>query len=112
MSIRMTVNGQVINVEGNRISNVSMINDKIIIGGQTVISNLSGNVHVTWEGGTIENLTSDGSITCNDVAGNVSALGSVTCNDVIGSVCAGGSIVAKGYLKGSISAGGSVKIGC
>ena len=104
---RITVNGQSFNVSGG---SVSIINGVIVVGGNTVISGLSGDVNIKWEG-DLTSLKTDSSVTCGNVGGNVEAGGSVNCNDVKGSVSCGGSLRASGHIGKSISAGGSVKIG-
>lgn len=58
--------------------------------------------------GTIQELSSDGSVTCNDVKGNVSAGGSVKCGSVGGNASAGGSINCDG-IAGNAVAGGSIR---
>lgn len=107
MTTRITVDGQTFTVEGN---NVSIINGVVTVGGSTVISGLTGNVNIKWEG-DLASLKTDASVTCRDVNGSVEAAGSVNCGNVSGSVNAGGSIKASGHIGKSINAGGSVKIG-
>lgn len=42
--------------------------------------------------GTIQNLDTDASVNCRNIAGDVRAGGSVNCDDIKGSVTAGGSV--------------------
>lgn len=58
--------------------------------------------------GTLTNLTTDASVNCNAVTGNVSAGGSVNCDDIGGNVSAGGSVNCDD-VGGNVVAGGSVR---
>lgn len=102
---RITINGVTIEVEG---SNVSVRNGTIYVDGATVQSGLSGDVHIIWEG-DLARLEADGSVTCRNVHGDVTAGGSVQCKDISGKISAGGSVKAS-KCGGSINAGGSVRI--
>lgn len=62
--------------------------------------------------GHIQNIEVHGDVTCDNIAGDVSAGGSVRCGNIGGSINAGGSVQASGRIgQGSINAGGSVRIG-
>lgn len=101
------VNGQSFSVSGNNLNNIQISNGTIMIGGNIITSDLSGDVHIHWDG-PLANLTCDGSVTCQDIQGSAQAGGSISCNNA-GSVNAGGSVRASGNV-GPINAGGSVRI--
>lgn len=105
MSTRISINGKTIIIDGNA-SNVSIANGTVTVNGKAVASDLSGIVEVKWEG-PLATLTSDASVTCGDVQGNVRAAGSVSAGNVAGSINAGGSIQC-GTVGGNVNAGGSV----
>jgi hypothetical protein len=99
------IDGKRITVQGN---NISIVNGQISIDGKTIDDNLSGEVHIIWEG-DLANLTTDGSVTCNDVHGNVSSGGSANIGgNVGGNIFSGGSANITGNVSGSVSAGGSI----
>lgn len=103
---KVTING--VQFEGN---NVTIINGKITIDGVSGVvgsSALCGVVEIRITEGTIGSLTTDASVTCGLVSGDVSAGGSVKCDSVGGSVNAGGSVRCE-KVGGSINAGGSVR---
>lgn len=102
---KITINGVTIEVEGNT---VSVNNGRIIVDGKVIKDNLSGNVHVKWEG-ELARLESDASVECGDVEGNVAAGGSINCKNVAGGVQAGGLVQAL-HVAGGIMAGGSVTV--
>jgi hypothetical protein len=73
-------------------NNVTIRNGAVIIDGASQPGILTGVVEIKITEGTISRLDTDASVTCGDVAGQVSAGGSVSCNNVGGSVNAGGSV--------------------
>jgi len=100
----ITINGKCIEVKG---SHISIVNGVVKVDGVTIESGLQGVVEVKWEG-PIAILSTDASVTCGDVGGNVSAGGSVHSENIQGSVTAGGSVHA-GDISGGVTAGGSIK---
>lgn len=91
---------------GNSISvinGVVTIDDVIQDGGK-----LSGVVEIRITEGTLQNLTTDAPVNCNDVLGDVSAGGPVNCENVGGNVKAGGPVNCEN-VAGMVSAGGSIK---
>ena len=115
---RIVINGITVEVEG---SNVVVRNGVLYVDGESVQSQLSGDVNIIWEG-DLANLFADGSVTCGDVEGNVTAGGSVRSQKIDGNVTAGGSVhtggtVARGGRIGhgdisvsGINAGGSIHV--
>lgn len=57
------------------------------------------------------NVTAGGSVTCDDVYGSVRAEGDVTCDEVYGSVTANGSVTCDD-VNGNVEAGGNVTCDC
>ena len=53
------------------------------------------------------NVTAGGDVTCDDVYGSVTAEGSVTCDEVYGSIRAGGNVTCDD-VNGNVDAGGNV----
>ena len=102
---KITINGKTIEVESG---NVSIINGTVKVNGISIKTGLSGSVDIKWEG-ELASLTTDGSVECQDVKGDVDAGGSVQCRDIGGSVDAGGSVSGHN-ITGNIDAGGSVSI--
>ena len=102
-----------ININGNTFtgSNISIVNDRVIIDGKTQVSNINMNQTLHIEViGNIESLRADGSVTMNgDVEGNVDCGGSFKGNNVKGSVDCGGSCNC-GQVGGDVDAGGSVSM--
>lgn len=100
------IDGKRINVQGN---NISIINGIISIDGKIIDNNLSGEVHIIWEG-DLANLTTDANVTCGNVHGNVSCgVGSANVSgNVGGNVSSGGSANITSNVSGSVSAGGSI----
>lgn len=92
--------------EGN---NVGITGDgKVFVNGKEQPGNrLSGVVEVRIVEGTPVSLTTDASVHCGEVAGEVRAGGSVSCGAVKGNVSAGGSVKC-GNVGGDVSAGGSI----
>ena len=72
--------------------NVEIRCNKIIIDGVERREDVSDVVEVRIMSGEPVNISSDASITCNNVRGNLSAGGSVNCDDISGNVSAGGSV--------------------
>lgn len=102
----ININGKLISVTG---SDISIINDKVYVGGKLVEEGLSGSVEISFTG-DLASLKVDGSATVNgNVQGFVDAGGSVNCEDVEKSVDAGGSVNC-GTVGGSVDAGGSVSM--
>ena len=114
----VTVNGKT--YVGN---DLQIINGKVLVDGREVDNGLSGVVEVRVLEGTIGQLKTDASVTCQNVTGNIDAGGSVTVKgDVGGKVDAGGSVncgdvgqsvdagvsVNCGAVQGNVDAGGSV----
>lgn len=101
-----------IRINGNTYqgNNVSIINGVVKIDGVIQEGTVTGVVEVRILDGTIENLTTDASVTCQAVSGNVRAGGSVTCTSVGGDADAGGSIKC-GDVGRNVDAGGSVHCG-
>jgi hypothetical protein len=103
---RIVVNGMTVEVDGN---NVAIRNGTVYVDGLPVHSGLSGVVDIIWHG-DLANLEADGSVTCQDVYGDVAAGNSVKCRSVPGrhgSRQAGGSY----GINGNITAGNSVRFG-
>lgn len=84
---------------------VVIINGKIIVDGREV-GNTEDALIIRVEG-SIENLTTDMSVNCQDVTGNIIAKGSVNADAIKGNVEAGGSVNCDD-VGGSVRAGGSV----
>ena len=102
---RIVVNGITIDVEGN---NISIQNGRVRVDGKDINVELGTNATLKVEG-DLMNLTTDRSVECGNVHGNVDAGGSVHCGNVEGNIDAGGS-VSGGGVGGDIDAGGSVSI--
>lgn len=105
MSTRITINGQTIIVEGSNTS-VSVVNGKVSVGGKVIAENLSGDVHVKWEG-PAANIEVHGDLTCGDVAGSINAGNNVTAHEVRGNVNAGNNVTC-GQVGGKVVAGNNV----
>ena len=103
MGSNITING--VSYSGN---NITMRGGKVIIDGVVQDQTVAGVVEVRVSGGTLASLDCDGSVTCNDVKGNVNAGGSVKSATIYGNANAGGSIKCKD-IGGNASAGGSIK---
>lgn len=101
---KVTINGKTYSSNGN----ISIINGNVVIDGAKV--DTAENVLQIEVIGTLNNLTTDLNVCCDNVAGDVKAGGSVNCDNVGGSVSAGGSVTADD-VKGNVSAGGSVVYG-
>ena len=102
MSSSVTINGKT--YVGN---NVTIRGKKVFIDGKEQGSTGDANPVDVIVKGVLEHLDAEGSVTCEEVQGNVSAGGSVECGDVGGIVQAGGSVHC-GKVGGMIQAGGSV----
>jgi len=105
--IKIQVNGESFEIEGGP---VSIIKGVFKVGNKILKRNLSGDVHVKWEG-DLTSLKTDGSVQCGDVKGVVDAGGSVQCGNVSKDVDASGSVTCKD-VGGDVDAGGSVKCQC
>jgi len=101
----ITINGSTFN--GN---NVSIINGVVTIDGKAQNGTVNGVVEIRIIEGAITNLTTDASVTCGKVDGDVQAGGSVNCDGIGGSINAGGSVRCDS-VGGSVNAGGSVRHG-
>lgn len=101
----ISIDGQIFS--GN---SVSVINGRVIIDGVSQDGALSGVVEIKVTEGVLGSLTTDASVSCDQVTGNISAGGSVHCGWVGGSVSAGGSVNCDA-VGGFVSAGGSVRHG-
>lgn len=97
----VTINGKTYSSDGN----ISVVNGNVVIDGSTV--DTAKNVLRIEVTGTLNNLTTDLSVNCDDVQGSVEAGGSVNCDNVGGDVSAGGSVNCD-TVRGSVNAGGSV----
>lgn len=76
-------------------NSVSIINGNVIIDGVVQGQTVPRHIEIRVVEGTLHNLTTDESVNCNNVTGDVTAGGSVNCDDVGGSVTAGGSVIRK-----------------
>lgn len=100
----ITINGQKIKYSG---SNIMVANGQVIVDGQVVQDNLSGNIKIIVNGdvnkieccGSVEIHGNSGTIDCGgsctvggSVDGNIDAGGSVTCGTVSGDIDAGDSV--------------------
>src|ERR1019366_10154899 len=99
---RVTIGGKTYTV-----NSITIVNGRVTIDGVLQDDTVSGVVEIRVLEGTIGELRTDASVTCNDVTGNVQAGGSVHCDNVGGSVNAGGSINCD-KIGGSANAGGSI----
>jgi len=96
---------------------LSITGGRVLVDGRDVTEELDGEVKgaistalsVKVEGDLMK-LTTDKSVTCSNVDGDVTAGGSVSCQDVGGDVDAAGSVNCKA-VQGSVTAGGSVNCG-
>lgn len=100
----LNINGKNYKVEGR---NILVTNGELFVDGVKIEENLSGNVHLTFDG-DLGSLNTDGDAVVNGVVrDSVDAGGSVTVNGSVGSIDAGGSVSAQ-QVDGDIDAGGSV----
>ncbi len=90
-------------------ANVSVINGRVLVDGKDVSGqlDLSESILKIDVTGTQINLTTDASVSCGNIEGDVSAGGSINCKSVQGDVRAGGSINC-GAIEGNVRAGGSI----
>jgi hypothetical protein len=99
------IDGKKITVQG---TNISIVNGNISIDGKPIGNTLSGEAHIIWEG-DLASLNTDGSVTCNNVHGNISSGGSINVKgNVDGNITAGGSANITGSVSGSVISGGSI----
>lgn len=101
----ITVNGQ--RIEAPVGASISVINDIVYINGVASTEALKGIVEIRIEGRVGAVTVERGSVTCQNVEGDLTASGSVKCGNVSGNVKASGSIKC-GSVGGSIKASGSV----
>lgn len=101
---------QINNITYSSISGkVDIVGGRVIIDGVVQEQSLKGVVEVRILEGAINNLTTDASVHCESVQGDVKAGGSVNCGSVAGDVKAGGSVNC-GSVAGDVKAGGSVNM--
>lgn len=98
----ITINGVTIQTNSK---DISIVNGQVKIDGQTV-TEIDKKVKIVWEG-DLASLTTDMSVECNNIKGDVNAGGSINCDNVGGTVIAGGSVNCD-KVGGDIRAGGSV----
>lgn len=92
-------------------NSIVVVNGRVIVDGKQVdVGDVSNGILKIEVTGTLSSLDADGSVTCQDVKGDVDAGGSVSCGNVGGYVDAGGSVRC-GTVGGYIDAGGSVRHG-
>lgn len=114
MSSRIQINGITINVPDD--VSVSFENGELYLDGFKTDTgglkqtNHTPQINVQIISGSIKELKSDSSISCNNVVENVTAAGSVSCDDVGGNVKAGGSVSCDD-IGGNVTAGGSISYG-
>ena len=98
--------GKGITTKGDLVGRNIVINGKrIMVDGKLITDEAEGVVELRIIEGTVENITSDASVTVEgNVAGDVSAKMSVTCGDVAGNAKAGMSLTAR-YISGKATAG-------
>lgn len=87
------------------VRNISVINGVVKVNGK-VVSESKEVLHIEVTG-TLENLQTDLSVNCEDIAGDLHAGGSVNCDSVKGNINAGGSVNCD-TVGGNVSAGGSI----
>ncbi len=101
---------QINNITYSSISGkVDIVGGRVIIDGVVQEQSLNGVAEVRVLEGVINKLTTDASVRCDTVNGDVNASGSVNCGSVAGDVKAGGSVNC-GPVQGSVKAGGSVNM--
>lgn len=104
--MRININGNQIEVDGVGV-NISVNDDTVSINGKKYEGKFENkNIKLIIEGG-VANITSDRSVDCGEVKGNVDCGGSVNAGGIGGDITCGGSVNC-GKVGGSISAGGSV----
>lgn len=104
---KVSINGRTFNSSRT----VVVMNGRVIVDDHEVnVGRVKNGILEIKVTGTLENLETDGSVTCENVTGTVQAGGSVTCDNVGGNVQAGGSVTCDD-VSGSIMAGGSVHHG-
>lgn len=107
-----------VNINGSNISitnggNVSIVNGELFIDGVKTeyeggVKGKTPVIYLTING-EVSNLSSDGSINCDDIKGNVTSGGSINCDDIVGDVKAGVSINCD-RISGNATAGGSISM--
>jgi hypothetical protein len=99
----------IFDISGRQFSgkNITIRNGVVTIDGIRQDGTVSGLVEIRVLEGVIENLTTDASVHCGEVTGNVRAEMSVTCGDVGGDVRSGMSVTC-GDVTGSVDAGMSI----
>lgn len=89
-------------------NNINIVNGKVTIDGKNINDLEKATVLEINVTGDLVSLTSDMSVTCQNVLGSVSAGGSIQCNNVGANVSAGGSVTCMN-VGGSVTAGGSIR---
>lgn len=104
----VTINGKSYTVPDGKA--ISIEDGKLYVDGQPYGESFAKTlVEIVLTGTTLSSLSVDnGSVRCQDVAGDVRCNGSVTAENVTGHVVVGGS-VSCGNVSGDVKAGGSVK---
>lgn len=105
----MRINGKTYNIPNGK--SISMINGSVYVDGKllTDAPDLSGVLEIKWDG-ELASLTTDLSVSCDNVSGDVHAGQHVTCGRVEGSVNANGHVTC-GRVVGDVKAGGHVTHG-
>lgn len=103
---KVIINGEVIKTKG---SNISVVDDKVLVDGEIVKGGLKGTVDIRFKGDLASLYTNANATILGDVNGDVDAGGNVECGDVGGDVDTGGSVKCND-IKGDVDAGGSVKM--
>lgn len=100
------VNGMKIQTNGK---NISINNDVIKVNGKVIMSDLSGQVDIRFEG-DLANLECDGNVTVNGIVnGDINAGGNISCGAVGRDADAGGNIIC-GNVGRDIDAGGNISM--
>ena len=102
---KIVVNGKQIICSGN---NISIIDNKVFVDGKEISNEAieRSNVYIY---GDVQNIKCEGSVSCNNVKGDIQARGSVNCDDVGGNINCGGSCNCDS-LEGNVTAGGSINM--
>ena len=102
---RITINGKTVRCNG---TNITIQNNNIIVDGKVISTEAVEKSDVTIYG-DVENIKCEGSVSCDNVKGNIDAGGSVSCDDVGGSIECGGSVHCDS-IAGDVKAGGSISM--
>lgn len=105
----VNVNGKVYDIEQGSKVTINAKNNTLVINGDMVGRNFANKkVHVIIEGCVVEQINSDGDVTCEDVSGFVSAGIDVKAKNV-GSTVSAGRDVKCSQVNGAITAGRDVR---